>query len=456
MRSVQTIEAKHEDLASFYTRVRAHTEMLCEPLEIEDYIPQPAVDVSPAKWNIAHTTWFFEEMVLKQFVPGYAAFDPDFSFLFNSYYNTVGTRTARDHRGALSRPTVKRVFEYRKYVDDKMAELLSESTALAGGAAPDSFEIRIPSSESGEEHTWNSEPRTSNSAAFRPSVNAGGSDLFDLVVLGLNHEQQHQELLLTDLKYTFGLNPLFPVYRDGLTPELTVEPLTATFIKIPGGNYEIGHSGSGFCFDNEQSRHTILLDDFEIASKLVTNLEFLKFVNDGGYRDHQLWHSEGWDWINENGIDSPLHWHKLHGNAAVSERANRSQTDEHSRWHQFTLGGLQKLDLNAPVCHVSYYEASAFAEWKGMRLPTEFEWEAACGKFGWGLRWEWTNSAYLPYPGFKKAAGAVGEYNGKFMINQMVLRGASVVTPEGHSRPTYRNFFHPHLRGQYTGVRLAR
>ena len=414
MKPVRSFIAGEESLASFYQRVRSHTEYLCEPLEIEDYIPQPVVDVSPPKWNIAHTTWFFEEMILKKFVPGYEVFDADFGFLFNSYYNSVGARTARDNRGALSRPTVKRVFEYRKYVDERMTELLSA-----------------------------------------PPASAGGRDLADLVTLGLNHEQQHQELFVTDLKYTFGLNPLFPVYRQGCTPEFKAESGTNTFIEIEGGDHAIGYDGDGFCFDNELGRHTVRLDDYEVALKVVTNFEFLKFVNDGGYRDHRLWHSEGWDWVNQNHISSPMHWHRLHENASIYERA-APDADEHAEWYQFTLDGLQKLKLDAPVCHVSYYEAAAFAEWKGMRLPTEFEWEAASSKFDWGLRWEWTNSAYLPYPGFSKAPGAVGEYNGKFMINQMVLRGASVATPEGHSRPTYRNFFHPHLRWQFTGIRLAR
>lgn len=426
MQPARSIEI--DNLAAFYSRVRKYTEQLCEPLEIEDYVPQPVVDVSPPKWNVAHTTWFFEEMVLKQFVPGYKVFDPDFSYLFNSYYNTVGKRTARDHRGSLSRPTVKRVFEYRKYVDEQMLELLSETGERSHGLL----------------------------LGRNPVATTPGSDL---IIVGLNHEQQHQELFLTDLKYTFGLNPTFPVYREGYFPELITESGTRTFIAIKGGDYEIGHAGDGFCFDNELSRHTVRLDDFQIAAKLVTNLDFLKFVNDGGYRDHRLWHSEGWDWVNQHGIDAPLHWHRLHESESVSiaERAQGTAGNEpDALWYQFTLGGLQKLKLDAPVCHVSYYEAAAFAEWKGMRLPTEFEWEAANSKFDWGLRWEWTNSAYLPYPGFKKPNGAVGEYNGKFMINQMVLRGASVATPEGHSRPTYRNFFHPHLRWQFTGIRLAR
>lgn len=390
----QTSPAK--DLAEYYKQVRAYTEKLCEPLEIEDYIPQPIVDVSPARWNIAHTTWFFEEMILKRFIPEYREFDPNFGFLFNSYYNSIGERTARDHRGDQSRPTVKQIFEFRKYVDEGILGL------LAGPNTPD-VEIR------------------------------------DLVILGLNHEQQHQELFLTDLKYTLSVNPLFPIYLDGFAPEETVENGGSSFLQFKAGTCEIGYLGDSFCFDNELGRHKVFLEDFEIAAKLITNIEFVQFINDGGYRDHRLWHSEGWDWVNQNGIKAPLYWNHRDGT-----------------WFHFTLSGLRKLPLNAPVCHISYYEAAAFAEWREMRLPTEFEWEAASKRFHWGLRWEWTNSAYLPYPGFSKPAGAVGEYNGKFMINQMVLRGSSVATPPGHSRSTYRNFFPPPLRWQFTGLRLAR
>ena len=396
------------DLLAEYSRVRGRTAYLCEPLETEDYIPQPVVDVSPAKWNIAHTTWFFEEMILKKFLPGYQVFDADFGFLFNSYYNSIGERTARDNRGDLSRPTVKRVFEYRKHIDEQMMHLLSLPPAVAGGTS-------------------------------QPANNDG---LEELVTLGLNHEQQHQELFLTDLKFTFSMNPLFPAYRGNYAPEERSETVASAggeFIDVAGGIFEIGFNSDGFCFDNELARHKVYLDDYSISNRLITNGEFIDFVEDGGYADHRLWHSEGWDWINREGIRSPLYWHNRDG-----------------EWLHFTLGGLRPMSLNAPVCHVSLYEASAFAEWKGTRLPTEFEWEAANDRFDWGLRWEWTNSAYLPYPGFVKPDGAVGEYNGKFMMNQMVLRGASVATPEGHSRSTYRNFFHPHLRWQFTGIRLAK
>lgn len=409
MQPVQKQAPQAVDLAEFYRRVRGYTEQLCEPLEIEDYIPQPTVDVSPPKWNIAHTTWFFEEMILKKHVPGYQVFDENFGFLFNSYYNTLGERTARDNRGDLSRPTVKRVFEYRKFVDEKMLELLKSGVladALASGSDNPQSAVRTP-------------------------------HLDDLVILGLNHEQQHQELFVTDLKFTLAQNPLFPVYKRGFE---THEPESGgQFVRIDEGIYEIGLNGDGFSFDNEHSRHKVYLNDFEISDRLVTNAEFLEFMNDGGYTDHRFWHSEGWDWVNREKISSPLYWH-----------------DRDGEWHHFTLGGLERLPMDAPVCHVSFYEAAAYAEWRRMRLPTESEWETANEQFSWGTRWEWTNSAYLPYPGFKKPEGAVGEYNGKFMINQMVLRGASIATPAGHSRPTYRNFFHPHLRWQFTGVRLAR
>ena len=353
-------------------------------------------------------------MILKKFQPDYKVFDERFGFLFNSYYNSIGQRTQRDHRGSISRPTVKEVFAYRKHVDEQMNELLSEPPPSGGGQS-------LP--------------------ANGPPAYAGGSDWVDLVILGLNHEQQHQELFLTDLKFTFSLNPLFPAYHDGYAPEeVSVPPAVAGgWSKTKAGLYDIGHQGIGFCFDNELARHRVYLDDFSISDRLVTNAEFIEFIDAGGYKDFRFWHSEGWDWVNQNGIESPLYWHK-----------------RDNGWQHFTLGGLRALPLDAPVCHVSYYEAAAFAEWKDARLPTEFEWEAASSKLNWGTRWEWTNSAYLPYPGFKKAAGAVGEYNGKFMINQMVLRGASAITPAGHSRPTYRNFFHPHLRWQFTGIRLAK
>lgn len=389
-----TLKKDSKSLDERYIEMRAYTEKLCEPLETEDYVPQPVVDVSPAKWNIAHTTWFFEEMVLKPFLAGFEEFDPQYSFLFNSYYNSVGERTQRHNRGELSRPTIEQVFRYRKHIDGAMSQLF----------------------------------RTDIDDAVR-----------DLIVLGINHEQQHQELFLTDLKYTFALNPVDPVYREDFALVEAAEMQPEGFFEIEGGIKEIGFNGDGFCFDNELASHKVYLNDFSIARGLVTNGEYIEFIADGGYEDFRLWHSEGWDWVRENSVGAPLYWKKKNG-----------------EWHQYTFAGTRRVRNEDPVCHVSYYEAAAFATWKGMRLPTEFEWEAASGEFEWGLRWEWTNSAYLPYPGFRTAEGAVGEYNGKFMVNQMVLRGASVATSEGHSRATYRNFFHPHLRWQFTGIRLAR
>jgi ergothioneine biosynthesis protein EgtB len=260
----------------------------------------------------------------------------------------------------------------------------------------------------------------------------------DIIVLGLNHEQQHQELLSTDIKYILGNNPLFPAYAaSSKNKEITGRKL-GSFNKIEKGIYEIGYAGNDFCFDNELNRHKVFLQDFSIANELVTNGEYVEFMNAGGYKNFNYWHAEGWDWVKNNHIDSPLYWHWIDG-----------------EWHHYTLNGLQKLNMEEVLCHVSFYESAAYASWKEIRLPTEFEWEIAAQQFEWGERWEWTESAYLPYPGFKKAPGAIGEYNGKFMVNQKVLRGASEVTPRGHSRITYRNFFHPHLRWQFTGIRLA-
>jgi len=381
------------EILHHYNTVRLHTEAICQPLKKEDYVVQSSVFASPPKWHLAHTTWFFEEFILKKYSKDYKVYDKDFSFLFNSYYNNAGDRVFRADRGNITRPGVKEVYDYRDYVDKKMQALLSENDSR---------------------------------------------ELTDLVVLGINHEQQHQELLITDIKHTLGNNPLFPVYDKDYNL-LDVENESSGFISIKEGIYEIGFHGEGFCYDNELGRHKVYLNDFEISDALVINEEFIAFIEDGGYSDFNLWLDEGWSWVQEHNIQSPLYWHKID-----------------NQWHYYTLAGLQKVNPKAIVGHISFYEAAAFAEWKGMRLPTEFEWEIASDKLHWGKRWEWTHSAYLPYPHFEKAEGAIGEYNGKFMINQMVLRGASVATSKNHSRKTYRNFFHPNERWQFTGIRLVK
>jgi ergothioneine biosynthesis protein EgtB len=376
-----------------YASVRAQTEAICAPLEVEDYVVQPIVDVSPPKWHLGHTTWFFETFLLKEHRPGYRLFHPEYNFVFNSYYETVGTRVIRTDRGNLSRPTVKEVMDYRHYVDHAMQKWLEEGLS--------------PKQES-------------------------------LLMLGLQHEQQHQELLLTDIKYILGHNPLFPPYQPGFK-EGRSESERIEWKKVEEGLYPIGFEGHGFHFDNEKEPHKVWIPSFEIRSALVTQGDWLEFLQSGGYSDFRNWLSEGWSWVKENGISAPMYWHYLDG-----------------EWMQYTLGGLTGVVLSEPVKHISYYEADAFARWAGYALPTEQQWEAANSLFPWGQRWEWTQSAYLPYPGFKAPSGAVGEYNGKFMVNQMVLRGCSIATPDGHSRPTYRNFFHPPLRWQFNGLRLVK
>lgn len=381
------------ELLQLFQNTRAHSVALCEPLHIEDYLPQPVDFASPPKWHLSHSTWFFEEMVLKKFVTDYKIFNPHFSFLFNSYYQTIGERAIRTERGTITRPTVAEVYEYRKYVDAHIELLLQ---------------------------------------------NVINPELEELIILGVNHEQQHQELLITDLKHTFSYNPIHPVYKENFN--LTAQKNDAEgWLQISEGIYEIGFEGEGFHFDNEKGRHKVFLHDFEIAKFLVTNADFLEFMEAGGYDNFKFWLDEGWNWVNENQIKSPLYWTKIDGD-----------------WHSFTLEGLKSIEPDHILTHISFYEAQAFATWKGLRLPTEFEWEAAADQLNWGKRWEWSYSAYLPYPKFQIAEGAVGEYNGKFMVSQMVLRGASTATPKGHERKTYRNFFHPKHRWQVTGIRLAK
>jgi len=379
-------------LSETYKNIRQHSEHICKPLKTEDYVVQPVVDVSPPKWHLGHTTWFFETFLLKPYVNNYRVFNEDYNYVFNSYYESVGARVIRTDRGNLSRPSVDDVYQYRKYVDAAMEAFLSVDL---------------------------------------------NDEVKQLVVLGFNHEQQHQELLYADIKFILGHNPLFPVY-DAAGIETVDSGYGDEFISINEGVYEIGFDGEGFCFDNELNRHKVYLQPYKIASRLVNNEEYMEFIKAGGYKNFRYWHAEGWEWVKVHQVESPLYWHWIDGD-----------------WQSYTLSGLKKLNLQQPVTHINFYEASAFAAWKGMRLPTEPEWEVAAEQLNWGHRWEWTESAYLPYPGFSKAEGAIGEYNGKFMVNQMVLRGASVATPKHHSRKTYRNFFHPYLQWQFTGIRLA-
>jgi len=381
------------NLAEHYIKTRKHTEAICEPLETEDYVVQPVVDVSPPKWHLGHTTWFFETFILKPYAVKYVEFDENYNYVFNSYYESIGARVIRTDRGNLSRPTVLDVYKYRAYVDEAMGNFLS------------------------------------------CEVN---DEVKELLELGLNHEQQHQELLCYDIKYILGHNPLFPTY----SPENIEANLLGDetgFVAIKEGVYEIGYAGKDFCFDNELGRHKVYINDFQISKSLVTNAEYLEFIAQGGYQDFRFWHSEAWDWVRNHNIIAPLYWHQLDG-----------------EWLRYDLNGLNPIKMDEPVCHISFYEASAFAAFKEMRLPTEFEWEVASSELNWGKLWEWTESAYLPYPNFLKAPGAIGEYNGKFMVNQKVLRGASVATSPGHQRCTYRNFFHPHLRWMYSGIRLVK
>ena len=382
------------DITDCYIKTRKHTELICSYLQTEDYVVQPIEFVSPPKWHLGHTTWFFETFILKTYFMGYHVLNPDYDYVFNSYYETVGNRVIRTDRGNLSRPTVIEINLYREYVDKAMISFLNKGIS---------------------------------------------DEVKELVILGFNHEEQHQELLFTDIKYILGHNPLFPAYsKTYVSPKVETNKVS-DFLNVAEGVYEVGFKGNGFCFDNELNPHKVYLNNYQIATNLVTNAQYLEFINSNGYHDFRHWHAEGWDWVKTNKIEAPLYWHKIN-----------------EEWHQYNLNGLTLLNLHEPVCHISYFEAYAYASWIGLRLPTEFEWEVAAKQLNWGKCWEWTESSYLPYPGFAKAPGAIGEYNGKFMVNQKVLRGASEVTPAGHSRITYRNFFQTNLRWQFTGIRLAK
>jgi ergothioneine biosynthesis protein EgtB len=406
----QATSARSPSLAERYRATRRLTEALCAPLSEADATLQSMPDASPAKWHLAHTTWFFETFLLRDRSPGYRLFDARWPFLFNSYYEAEGERVERPRRGMLSRPSLAEILSWRAHVDEAMAPLLANPAHAA------------------------------------------------LIELGIAHEQQHQELLLTDIKHALFQNPLGPAMWDHSPPSSAPEPQpdAVDWHEHPGGIALIGHAGEGFAFDNEGPPHRVLLEPFALAGRLVTNGEWEEFIADGGYRAPSLWLSDGWAWVRQERIEAPLYWRE----------------GEH-----FTHRGWQPREPSAPVTHVSYYEADAFAAWAGARLPTEFEWEAiaqahdpnggnqldgaapplpagSASLFGDG--WQWTRSAYLPYPRFAPASGAVGEYNGKFMSGQFVLRGASCATPRGASRASYRNFFYPHQRWQFTGLRLAR
>ena len=403
-----------------FKEIRSKSLAICEPLSLEDHVVQPVVDVSPPKWHLGHTTWFFETFILAPHDPGYKNFDNNYGYLFNSYYETVGARVIRTDRGNMTRPSVDKIIDYRRYVDKALEDFLEGEL---------------------------------------------GNRLTALIELGLQHEQQHQELLYYDIKYILGNNPLFPEYLPLNAKNGTKDTREVGHLEIDEVLYTIGFDKTGFHFDNELGVHKTYLHGCVVEDRLVTNGEYLEFVLDGGYQDFRHWLSEGWDWVKTNNIKAPFHWHL-----------------QDNEWQVYSLrGGLCPIELSEPVAHVSFFEADAFAKWKDKRLLTEFEWEVACKQYGrisensnfsdlasfspetaqsdnnqlFGDVWEWTSGAYRPYPFYKAPEGAVGEYNGKFMINQMVLRGGSCATSKSHIRSTYRNFFHPHLRWMFSGIRLA-
>ncbi|MCU7892852.1 MAG: ergothioneine biosynthesis protein EgtB [Candidatus Thiodiazotropha sp. (ex Ustalcina ferruginea)] len=411
------ITASRETLIAEFNRVRRYTEALCSPLSTDDYQIQSIAQTSPPKWHIAHVSWFFEAFVLPHFNPEYKPFHPRFDFLFNSYYYTHGEMHPRPNRGLLSRPTVEEIYRYRSYVDDSMRQLM----------------------ESVDETDW-------QTLAYR-------------VILGLNHEEQHQELLLMDTKHNFSVNPLLPAYRKDLKiPEGSTRPIH--WLDCSGGIHQVGQKSTAFSYDNETPRHDVLLRNHRLADRFITNGEYSNFIEDGGYNNPALWLSDGWALLQRTAWDCPLYWQQLEGG-----------------WMQFTLAGMRPLNLHEPVCHINFYEADAYARWAGKRLPLESELEillsnhsvsgnfadsdllhpAPAGEEGqwYGDLWAWTGSPYAAYPGFKPLAGSMGEYNGKFMSNQMVLKGGSCVTPYGHTRASYRNFFYPNERWAFTGLRLA-
>jgi ergothioneine biosynthesis protein EgtB len=382
-----------------FRKVRVETERRAAPLSPEDQVIQSMPDTSPTKWHRAHVTWFFETFLLVPHAPDYKIFDPRFPFLFNSYYVAAGPRHARPKRGLITRPDAQDVARYRAHVDQAVAALIEDAneTTLA--------------------------------------------TILPIVEIGLHHEQQHQELLITDILHAFSQNPTNPAYdADWSWPE--AEKSAGGFAELPSGIHAIGYDGDGFCFDNERAVHRVLLQGARIARDLVTNEEWLKFIAAGGYATPHVWLSDGWLQVESEGWEAPGYWRQIEG-----------------EWFALTPAGLQPLDPAAPVCHVSYYEADAFARWSGKHLPTEMEWEVAARAGliadAFGKVWQWTRSAYSPYPGYRAMPGALGEYNGKFMVNQLVLRGSSVATPDGHARASYRNFFYPPARWQFTGLRLA-